>query len=244
VLHKADRNCSRTQLQGHAPSKARACQAVLCDALGATLSQRNPTKKVTTASLEIELRVLDGRVYEWGLPKFQTDMAGAADLFACLAEPISIAAGDPAVLVPTGIAIHIGDPGYAAMVLPRSGLGHKQGLVLGNLVGLIDADYTGPLMVSLWNRSTKAEPIIVNPGDRIAQLLFVPINRPEFRVVSQFSVDTKRGAGGFGSTGLVAGESAGNVAHLVLAPRSTSPAEGRFGGENGSQLSIFKGDDL
>ncbi len=208
------------------------------------MPQRNPTKKVPGASIEIELRVLDGRVYEWGLPKFQSEMAGAADLFACLPEPITIAAGDAAVLVPTGIAIHIGDPGYAAMVLPRSGLGHKQGLVLGNLVGLIDADYTGPLMVSLWNRSANAEPIVVKPGDRIAQLLFVPINRPEFRIVSQFSTDTKRGAGGFGSTGLVAGETAGNVTHLVLGPRSTSPAEGRFGSEHGSQLSIFESDDF
>lgn len=208
------------------------------------LSQRIPPKKAPGASLEIELRVLDGRVYEWGLPKFQSEMAGAADLFACLPEPITIAAGDAAVLVPTGIAIHIGDPGYAAMVLPRSGLGHKQGLVLGNLVGLIDADYTGPLMVSLWNRSANAEPIVVKPGDRIAQLLFVPINRPEFRIVSQFSIDTKRGAGGFGSTGLVAGETAGNVTHLVQGPRSTPPAEGRFGSENGSQLSIFEGDEF
>jgi dUTP pyrophosphatase len=208
------------------------------------LSQRIPTKHVPGASLEIELRVLDGRVYEWGLPKFQSEMAGAADLFACLPEPITIAAGDAAVLVPTGIAIHIGDPGYAAMVLPRSGLGHKQGLVLGNLVGLIDADYTGPLMVSLWNRSANAEPIVVKPGDRIAQLLFVPINRPEFRIVSQFSVDTKRGAGGFGSTGLVAGETAGNVTRLVPGTRSTSHVEGRFGSENGKQLSIFEGGDF
>jgi dUTP pyrophosphatase len=207
------------------------------------LSQRNPTKKASSASLAIELRVLDGRIYEWGLPKFQSEMAGAVDLFACVAEPISIAAGDSAVLVPTGIAIHIGDPGYAAMVLPRSGLGHKQGLVLGNLVGLIDADYTGPLMVSLWNRSSNTGPIVVHPGDRIAQLLFVPIGRPEFRIVSQFSIDTKRGAGGFGSTGLVAGETAGNVTRLVPSPRSESPPEGRFGSENGSQLSIFKGDD-
>jgi dUTP pyrophosphatase len=208
------------------------------------LSQRIPTKQAPGANLEIELRVLDGRVYEWGIPKFQSEMAGAADLFACLPEPITIAAGDAAVLVSTGIAIHIGDPGYAAMVLPRSGLGHKQGLVLGNLVGLIDADYTGPLMVSLWNRSANAEPIVVNPGDRIAQLLFVPINRPEFRIVSQFSVDTKRGAGGFGSTGLVAGETAGNVTHLVPGPRSASHVEGRPESENGKQLSIFESGDF
>jgi dUTP pyrophosphatase len=207
------------------------------------LSERNAAKGRPVAKLEVELRVLDGRVYDWGLPKFQSEMAAAVDLFACLPETISIAAGDAAVLVPTGIAIHIGDPGYAAMILPRSGLGHKQGLVLGNLVGLIDADYTGPLMVSLWNRSGSAAPIVIQPGDRIAQLLFVPVNRPEFRVVSQFSIETKRGAGGFGSTGLVAGGTAGNVTHLVPGPRSSSPPEGRFGSENGSQLSIFKGDE-
>jgi dUTP pyrophosphatase len=106
------------------------------------------------------------------------------------------------MLIPSGIAVHMADPGLAALVLPRSGLGHRKGLVLGNLVGLIDADYTGPVLVSAWNRSAAGtEPIVLMPGERFAQMVFVPVVRPSFQIVEEFSVRSERGAGGFGSTG-------------------------------------------
>ncbi|MFC7477311.1 dUTP diphosphatase [Dankookia sp. GCM10030260] len=150
----------------------------------------------------IELKILDARLRDWGLPRYQTAMAAAIDLLACLDAPVEIAPGSAPVLISSGIAIHIGDPGLAAVVLPRSGLGHKQGLVLGNLVGLIDADYTGPIMVSAWNRNAAGTPPIrLSPGDRFAQLAFVPIVRPDFAVVDEFTAPSGRGAGGFGSTG-------------------------------------------
>jgi dUTP pyrophosphatase len=150
----------------------------------------------------IELKILDARLRDWGLPRYQTAMAAAIDLLACLDAPVEIAAGSPPVLISSGIAVHIGDPGLAALVLPRSGMGHKQGLVLGNLVGLIDADYTGPIMVSAWNRNAPGTPPIrLSPGDRFAQLVFVPILRPDFAVVDEFTAPSERGAGGFGSTG-------------------------------------------
>jgi len=149
----------------------------------------------------IELKILDARLRDWGLPRYQTAMAAAIDLLACLDAPVELAPGNAPVLISSGIAIHIGDPGLAALVLPRSGMGHK-GLVLGNLVGLIDADYTGPIMVSAWNRNAPGTPPIrLAPGDRFAQLVFVPIVRPEFAVVEEFSAASERGAGGFGSTG-------------------------------------------
>lgn len=150
----------------------------------------------------IELKILDARLRDWGLPRYQTAMAAAIDLHACLDAPLEIAPGAPPTLISSGIALHIGDPGLAALVLPRSGLGHRQGLVLGNLVGLIDADYTGPILVSAWNRNAPGTPPIrLNPGDRFAQMVFVPIVRPEFAVVEEFTLDSGRGAGGFGSTG-------------------------------------------
>lgn len=148
----------------------------------------------------IELKILDPRIYEWGLPKHQTDMAAAIDLFACNNEPIRISPSDASILIPSGIAIHINDPNIAALLLPRSGDGHKRGLVLGNLVGLIDPDYTGPLMISVWNRNTYKD-VVVRPGERIAQMLFVPIVRPQFQIVEEFSATSKRGVEGFGSTG-------------------------------------------
>jgi dUTP pyrophosphatase len=149
----------------------------------------------------IELKILDARLRDWGLPRYQTAMAAAIDLLACLDAPVELAPGNAPVLISSGIAIHIGDPGLAALVLPRSGMGHK-GLVLGNLVGLIDADYTGPIMVSAWNRNAPGTPPIrLAPGDRFAQLVFVPIVRPEFAVVEEFTAVSERGAGGFGSTG-------------------------------------------
>ena len=146
--------------------------------------------------------VLDERLHGWGLPTYQSAMAAAIDLHACLDAPLAIAPGSAPVLVPAGFAVHMADPTLAALVLPRSGLGHRKGLVLGNLVGLIDPDYTGPIMVSTWNRNAAGtEPITLVPGERFAQLLFVPILRPTLSVVDAFSGPSARGSGGFGSTG-------------------------------------------
>jgi dUTP pyrophosphatase len=152
--------------------------------------------------MTVELKVLDERLHAWGLPRYHSAMAAAVDLFACLDERLELAAQSAAQFVPAGIAIHIADPNVAAIIVPRSGLGHKKGLVLGNLVGVLDADYTGPILISVWNRSEPGtEPIVIEPGDRIAQLMFVPVVRPEFAVVPEFSALSVRGAGGFGSTG-------------------------------------------
>jgi dUTP pyrophosphatase len=151
---------------------------------------------------EIEVVVLDRRLHEWGLPRYQSDMAAGIDLHACIDETVLLSPGAPPLLIGAGIAVHMGDPHMAALIVPRSGLGHKKGLVVGNLVGVIDADYLGPIMVSAWNRSAPGSaPIAISPGDRIAQMLFVPILRPGFRVVEAFSGSTARGEGGFGSTG-------------------------------------------
>jgi dUTP pyrophosphatase len=144
----------------------------------------------------IDLKVLDPRIRAH-LPAYATAGSAGLDLRACVDGPLTIAPGDTH-LVSTGIAIHIGDPGYAAVILPRSGLGHKHGIVLGNLVGLIDSDYQGPLMVSCWNRSR--EPFTIEPLDRIAQLVIVPVAHADFRVVDDFDVSA-RGEGGFGSSG-------------------------------------------
>ena len=150
----------------------------------------------------VELVVLDQRLHEWGLPTYQSTMAAAIDLHACLDAPTEIAPGAAPVLIPAGFAVHMADPAMAALILPRSGLGHRKGLVLGNTVGLIDPDYTGPIMVSTWNRNPPGgDPIILQPGERFAQLLFVPILRPQLSVGDGFSADSTRGAGGFGSTG-------------------------------------------
>ena len=150
-------------------------------------------------SREIEFKRLDPRLgAEFPLPEYATAHSAGLDLRAMLDQPIELAPGD-AQLVPTGLAIHIGDPGLCAVILPRSGLGHKQGLVMGNLVGLIDADYQGPLMVSLWNRGRF--PITITPGDRVAQLVFLPVARAVFRQVDEFE-RSARGEGGFGHTGV------------------------------------------
>lgn len=150
----------------------------------------------------VELKVLDARLQEWGLPRYQSDMAAAVDLYACLDAPLELHPGASPALVSSGIAMHMADPAMAALVLPRSGLGHKKGLVLGNLVGLIDPDYTGPVLVSAWNRNAAGtDPIVLTPGDRFAQMVFVPVLRPVFRVVDEFTDMSDRGAGGFGSTG-------------------------------------------
>ncbi|WP_343633888.1 dUTP diphosphatase [Roseateles sp.] len=144
----------------------------------------------------IDLKVLDRRMAEQ-LPAYATTGSAGLDLRACLDAPITLSPGDT-TLVPTGLAIHIGDPGLAAMILPRSGLGHKHGVVLGNLVGLIDSDYQGQLMVSVWNRGKDV--FTIQPMERIAQMVIVPVVQPSFRVVEDFDASS-RGEGGFGSTG-------------------------------------------
>ncbi len=156
----------------------------------------SPTALKSNAA--IQLKILDPRIgQEFALPRYETPDAAGLDLRACINEPLTIEPGQTQ-LIQTGISIYIGDPNIAAVILPRSGLGHKHGLVLGNLVGLIDADYQGPLMVSCWNRGQAA--FTMNPGDRIAQLVFVPIVRAEFEIVNDFN-QTQRGAGGFGHSG-------------------------------------------
>jgi dUTP pyrophosphatase len=146
----------------------------------------------------LKVRILDPRIgREFPLPQHATDGSAGMDLRACIDAPLPLAPG-ATELIPTGISIYIADPGLAAMLLPRSGLGHKNGIVLGNLVGLIDSDYQGPLMVSVWNRS--AVPFTINPGDRIAQMVLVPVVQVALEVVEDFSA-TVRGAGGFGSSG-------------------------------------------
>jgi len=144
----------------------------------------------------IDLKIIDARMHDQ-LPNYATAGSAGLDLRACIEAPLSIEPGSTH-LIPTGLAIHIADPAYAAMILPRSGLGHKHGIVLGNLVGLIDSDYQGELMVSTWNRGATA--FVLNPMERLAQLVIVPVLQVGFRVVDSFE-ESDRGAGGFGSTG-------------------------------------------
>ncbi|HEV7165216.1 MAG TPA: dUTP diphosphatase [Gammaproteobacteria bacterium] len=146
----------------------------------------------------VKLKILDPRIgKEFPLPQHATPGSAGMDLRACLKEPLTLAPGDTA-LIPTGIAIHLDDPGYAAVLLPRSGLGHKHGIVLGNLVGLIDSDYQGEVLVSCWNRGK--ESFTVKPGERIAQIVILPVVQAQFEVVSEFE-ESRRGAGGFGHSG-------------------------------------------
>ena len=146
----------------------------------------------------LKVRILDARIgKEFPLPAYATAGSAGLDLRACLDAALSLAPGR-AELIPTGLAIHVEDPGLAAVILPRSGLGHKHGIVLGNLVGLIDSDYQGQLMVSVWNRGS--EPFTIQPGDRIAQLIVVPVVQVELQVVDDFATSA-RGAGGFGHSG-------------------------------------------
>ncbi|MGQ8819629.1 dUTP diphosphatase [Bibersteinia trehalosi] len=147
---------------------------------------------------QIDLKILDSRIgTEFPLPAYATEGSAGLDLRALINEPLTVKAGET-VLIPTGISIYIADPNLAAVILPRSGLGHKNGIVLGNLVGLIDSDYQGELKVSLWNRSQ--EDFSVNVGDRIAQLVFVPVVQASFNIVQEFT-HTERGEGGFGHSG-------------------------------------------
>ena len=147
--------------------------------------------------MQVDIQVLDPRMADQ-LPAYATSGSAGLDLRACLDAPVEL---EPNAwqLIPTGLAIHLADPGFAAMILPRSGLGHKHGIVLGNLVGLIDSDYQGQLMVSAWNRSATA--FTIQPMERIAQMVIVPVVQAQFRVVSSFSAPSERGAGGYGSTG-------------------------------------------
>ncbi|WP_373740303.1 dUTP diphosphatase [Neisseria sp.] len=145
---------------------------------------------------EVELKILDARMND-NLPAYATPGSAGLDLRACLDEAVTLQPGD-VYLVPTGLAVHLGNPAYAAVLLPRSGLGHKNGIVLGNLVGLIDSDYQGELKVSLWNRGR--EPFTVEPMARIAQMVIVPVVQAAFKVVDEFAA-SERGEGGFGSTG-------------------------------------------
>ncbi len=153
-----------------------------------TLTRRHPLK----------VRILDARIgTQLPLPAYATDGSAGMDLRACIDAPVTLAPGQTQLL-PTGLAIHIDDPGFAALILPRSGLGHKHGIVLGNLVGLIDSDYQGQLMVSMWNRGQST--FVIEPGERIAQLVVVPVVQVELEVVNDFATSA-RGAGGFGHSG-------------------------------------------
>ena len=147
--------------------------------------------------MKVDLKILDERIRAH-LPAYATPGSAGLDLRACLDAPITIGPNEWQ-LVSTGMAIHLVDPAFAALILPRSGLGHKHGIVLGNLVGLIDSDYQGPLMVSAWNRSTV--PFVLNPMERLAQLVIVPVVQAQFNVVEDFDAVSQRGTGGYGSTG-------------------------------------------
>jgi dUTP pyrophosphatase len=147
-------------------------------------------------SMAVDLKILDPRV-SGQLPHYATPGSAGLDLRACLDAPLTLNPGETR-LIPTGLAMHLADPGYAALILPRSGLGHKHGVVLGNLVGLIDSDYQGELMVSVWNRGQEA--FTIEPFERIAQMVIVPVVQAKFRLVQEFE-QSQRGSGGFGSTG-------------------------------------------
>jgi dUTP pyrophosphatase len=150
-------------------------------------------------TLQVQYKILDKRLgNEIEMPHYGTKGSAGLDLRACIEADLTIEPGQT-VLIPTGMAIHLDDPGIAAMLLPRSGLGHKHGIVLGNLVGLIDSDYQGPLMVSCWNRSDIAYTVVI--GERIAQMVIVPVLQPVFTEVQEFGDATERGEGGFGHTG-------------------------------------------
>lgn len=155
-----------------------------------------PARPATRPMKTIDVKILDARLRDQ-LPHYATPGSAGLDLRACIDAPLTLDPGR-CELIATGIAIHIGDPGYAAIILPRSGLGHKHGIVLGNLVGLIDSDYQGQLFVSTWNRSDT--PFVINPLERLAQLVVVPVVQVAFNVVEEFGA-SDRGAGGFGSTG-------------------------------------------
>ncbi len=164
--------------------------------------------------MKVELQILDDRLPGWGFPSWGSSLAAGLDLHACLDRPLVLEPQAPAVLISAGITFRIGDPEWCAFIVPRSGLGHREGLVLGNTVGVVDADYEGPCLISAWNRNPpqSGTGITVHPGDRIAQLVFTRVARPEFAIVPALSatgsaappLEVSRGAGGFGSTGVEA----------------------------------------
>src|SRR5438105_1103927 len=159
--------------------------------------------------LNVQLKILDPRLPGWGFPHYGSSLAAGLDLHACLDEPLLLRPQMPAVLISAGVACRIGDPEWCALVLPRSGLGHRDGLVLGNAVGLIDADYQGACLISAWNRNPPRsgegdEGIRIDPGNRIAQLVITRVGRPEFSIVSEFSEAGARQQSGFGSSGIAA----------------------------------------
>ena len=157
-----------------------------------------PGKNKTNEQKKIQLKILDDRIgTQFPLPEYATDGSAGMDMRACIDDDIPLPPG-ATELIPTGLAIHINDPGLAAVLLPRSGLGHKHGVVLGNLTGLIDSDYQGQVFVSCWNRGQTE--FIITPGERIAQMVFVPVVQASFEIVAEFE-DSDRGAGGFGHTG-------------------------------------------
>lgn len=172
------------------------CKASL-DLQCSTTNHCVATRYLPANAMKLDVKILDSRLQEY-LPAYATAGSAGLDLRAALTAPLELAPGQ-AELVPTGIAIYLQDPGYAALILPRSGLGHKQGLVLGNLVGLIDSDYQGQLMVSAWNRSQAS--VRIEPLDRIAQLVIVPVVQAQFNIVEEFPA-SGRGSGGYGSTGV------------------------------------------
>jgi len=151
---------------------------------------------------EVQLKLLDPRLTGWGFPHWGSDLAAGLDLHACIEDPLILSPQAPAALVPSGFALSIGDGDWAALIYPRSGLGHKRGLVMGNAVGVIDADYQGQIFISAWNRNPPGGPdILIEPGERIAQMVFTRVTRPRFRLVEDFDAASIRGAGGYGSTG-------------------------------------------
>ena len=149
--------------------------------------------------IPVQAKILDPRLgTTFPLPAYQTEGSAGLDLVACLDDPLTLAPGQT-MLISSGMSVYLQDPNWVSLIMPRSGLGHKKGLVMGNLTGVIDADYQGPLMISAWNRGLK--PIVIEPGDRIAQLLIVPVAQAQFQWVDSFERQTSRGEGGFGSTG-------------------------------------------
>ncbi len=155
--------------------------------------------------LDVEVRILDSRVREWGFPHYGSDLAAGIDLFACLDEAVELRPQADPILISSGIAIRIQNPDWCGLIIPRSGMGHRQGLVLGNCIGVIDADYEGPCMISAWNRNASTSNdrgITVKPGDRIAQLLIVRTVRPVFKIVEDFGASSNRGEKGWGSSGI------------------------------------------
>lgn len=183
---------------------------------------------MTSTLPAVEIKILDPRLPLWGFPVWGSSLAAGLDLHACIEAPMRLEPQGAAQLISAGFALKIGDPDWCALVVPRSGRGHGEGLVLGNLVGVIDADYEGPCFVSAWNRNPEGT-IVIEPGDRIAQLLFTRIARPQLKFVGEFSESAARGEGGFGSTGrgAASGEGRGGESCRGGAEGPNSPSGNR-----------------